>query len=121
MSERKGGWEKARAAKAKRKREEIIEKTPSLLNYWNRLANIANSVNINSASAGEDKFLAQDPSDSHSENRPVAVPAVACNSASSDIQCNDSNDNIDLTPRPVVCCKTVMKLPLSLLIQVNGT
>ena len=49
-------------------------------------------------SAGEDNSLAQDPSDSNSKNRPVVVPAVACNSASSDSQCNDSNDNIDLTP-----------------------
>ena len=39
MLTRKGGWEKAKAAKAKRKREEeILEKTPSSLNYWNRPA-----------------------------------------------------------------------------------
>ena len=94
----KGGWEKTKAAKAKRKREEILEKTPSLLKYWNRPANITNSVDINSGSAGKDNLLAQDPNDSSSQNRPVVVPAVACNIASSDIQCNDSIDNIDLTP-----------------------
>ena len=98
MLKHKGGWEKAKAAKAKRKREAILEKTPSLLNYWNRPANITNSVDINSGSAGEGNSLAQDPRDSNSENRSVVVPAVACNSASSDIHCNDSNNSIDLTP-----------------------
>ena len=99
MLKRKGGWEKVKAGKAKRKRkEEILEKTPSLLNYWNRPGNVTNSVDINSGSAGDDKSLAQDPSDSNSENRPVVVPAVACNSAGSDIQCNDSNNNINFTP-----------------------
>ena len=61
MLKRKSGWEKAKAAKAKRKREEkIFEKMPSLLNYWNRPANITNSVDINSGSAGEVNSLAQD-------------------------------------------------------------
>ena len=62
MLKRKDGWEKAKAAEAKRKRKEILEKKPSSLNYWNRPANIT-SVDINFGSAGEDNSLAQNPSD----------------------------------------------------------